>query len=118
MPETFYHVRSAITGARVIIDLTDPDLAESERDRLNQEAATGIRAAYGEGDDHVPAQRLNASNTGHALATAGLIPAQHVGRILHEGQPMQYEIEEEHRLTTQERDEIAAQLAADQRREG
>lgn len=75
MAETLYHVRSALTGARVIIGLTDRALAERELDRLNQEATTGIRAEYGEGDNYVLAQRLSDG------------PIQHLGK------PMEYELE-------------------------
>lgn len=88
MPETLYHVRSALTGARVVT-VTDSDLAQSELVRLNGEARTGIRVAYGEGDDHVPAQRLAD------------------GPIVHMGEPMAYEIEEEERLSAEEQQAIA-----------
>lgn len=103
MPETHWHVRSAITGARVIIDVTE-EQARSECDRLNREAETGERAAYGEGPDHVPAQRLVREDSGQALADDphDPFPAEHVGRILQDQRPMVYEVERDDRRTVEE----------------
>jgi hypothetical protein len=103
VPETHWHVRSAITGARVIIDVP-PDVAESECRRLNREASTGERAAYGEGDDYVPAQRLVREDNGRALAEDPDDPfrPEHVGCVLQDGQLMRYEVEEEQRVTDEE----------------
>jgi hypothetical protein len=77
-PTLHYHVRSKLTHARVVIDVPR-DVAESECRRLNREAETGVRAAYGEGADHVPEQRLS------------------IGPIQHRGQQMEYEVEAEKR---------------------
>jgi hypothetical protein len=112
MPDTIYHVRSKITGARVIIGLTDRELATSECERLNTEARTGIRAAYGEGEDRVEAQRLVAGDSGIAEHREHGMPAEHVGRILHDGQIMEYELEVEARMTPDELERLHAQMRA------
>jgi hypothetical protein len=78
---TIYHVRSALTHARVVIGLEDKQLARTECDRLNREAQTGVRAAYDDGrGGTVPAQALT-----------------HGGPIFHDGHPMAYEVETEKR---------------------
>lgn len=101
-----YHVRSKLTGARVVIDV-DRSVAESECKRLNREAETGERAAYGRDDDRVEAERLVAEGSGHnltsvvtfpegaALSDADLLAPSLVGRILHRGEAMEYEVEVE-----------------------
>lgn len=101
--ETHYHVRSAITGARVIIDVP-ADVAESECKRLNREASTGERAAYGEGEDHVPAERLVREDSGRALADDPNHPfrPEWVGRLVQDGQLLRYEVEEEQRMTDED----------------
>lgn len=111
MPTTHYHVRSAITGARVIIDVP-ADVAESECKRLNREASTGERAAYGEGDDYVPAERLVPENSGQALADDPNHPfrPEWVGRLVQDEQLMRYEIEEEQRMTEDEIEEERKRL--------
>lgn len=153
MPETHWHVRSAITGARVIIDVTE-EQATGECERLNREAETGERAAYGEGAHHVPAQRLVPENSGQSLtqritvpendayfvddagnvvkvpmsvsdaleqitgytrlpaipveiSDADLLDPSLVGRVLHAGQAMVYEVEREDRPTEAELEEFA-----------
>lgn len=115
MPETHWHVRSKITGVRAIVDVTE-EQADRECKRLNRECATGVRAAYGSGDDHVPEQRLVAENNGQALTSvftfpegaalsdADLLDPSLVGRVLHAGMAMEYEVEREERMTN---DEIA-----------
>jgi hypothetical protein len=110
MPEAHYHVRSRLTGARVIIDVTRKQ-AEAECKRMNRECETGERAAYGEGDDHVPAERLVPVTNGQALALDPKHPfrPEDVGRILHDGEPMEYEVEVEQRPTE---DEIVAAAEA------
>jgi hypothetical protein len=117
VPETHWHVRSAITGARVIVDVTE-EQAHGECERLNREAATGERAAYGDGDQHVPAQRLVAENTGQALADDpdDQFRPDWVGRILHAGQPMVYEVEREERMTVEEIEEERKRLEAERTR--
>jgi hypothetical protein len=162
MPDTFYHVRNIVTGAREQIDLTDRALADAQCKRMNREAATGVRAAYGEGDDHVAEQQLVHPDSGRSLtskltyptgvqvfrspegaltnvpddlakaviaqgytrmeSTAAhvsdemLLPGSHVGRVLHEGVPVQFEVEVEHRPTAKELEaEARKRQAADER---
>jgi hypothetical protein len=123
VPTTHWHVRSAITGARVVIDVPK-DIAEGEVDRLNEEARTGFRkpltGAAGRLSDGTQDQghRLVAENTGQALADDPDDPfrPEHVGRILHAGQPMEYELEREDRMTVEEIEEERKRLEAERTR--
>jgi hypothetical protein len=128
MPETHWHVRSALTGARVVIDVTE-EQAGAECDRLNREAQTGERAAYDDGrGGTVEAQRLVPTNNGWALTArethpdakvqgavlldVDLLDPSHVGKVLHEGQPMRYEVEREERPTAEELEAAAREASA------